>query len=288
MGSRQTQGGYASIVVRFQKSDVSRSRMQTIERHPEIAAGQLILILLFAFPAAAGIRPGFQQTPSTIESEVAHWAARLKSSDEEERREAVMMLSSFEGNAVLPALEIALTDNSPRVRAAALNGLASRRGSSIVPLLAARLTQDKIQFVRKAAAYALGAFEGAERTRALIGALNQKDLEVRGAAAVSLGDHPDGEAIAALTNALSDKSAFVRAQAARGLGVNGRASQPAVPTLIRLLGSDGDSEVKRRAATALGLIGDRSAIPALERARQNQDPYLVSLATDALEQIKKK
>ena len=261
--------------------------MQTLERHPQIAAGQLILILLFAFPAAAGIRPGFQQTHSTIESEVAHWAARLKSSDEEERREAVMMLSSFEGNAVLPALEIALTDNSPRVRAAALNGLASRRGSSIVPLLAARLTQDKIQFVRKAAAYALGAFEGAERTRALIGALNQKDLEVRGAAAVSLGDHPDGEAIAALTNALSDKSAFVRAQAARGLGVNGRASQPAVPTLIRLLGSDGDSEVKRRAATALGLIGDRSAIPALERARQNQDPYLVSLATDALEQMRR-
>ena len=262
--------------------------MQTLERHPQIAAGHLILILLFAFPAAAGIRPDFPQTPSTIESEVAHWAARLKSSDVEERREAVMMLSSFEGNAALPAIESALTDNSPRVRAAAVNSLASRRESSIVPLLAARLTEDKIQFVRKAAAYALGAFQGAERTRALIGALTQKDLEVRGAAAVSLGDHPDADAIAALTSALSDKSAFVRAQAARGLGVNGRASQPAVPTLIRLLGSDGDSEVKRQAATALGLIGDRSAIPALERARQNQDPYLVSLATDAIEQIKKK
>lgn len=262
--------------------------MQTLERHPQIAAGHLILILLFAFSAAAGIRPNFPQTPSPIESEVAHWAARLKLSDEEERREAVIMLSSFEGNAVLPALESALADNSPRVRAAAANSLASRRDSSIVPLLAARLTEDKVQFVRKAAAYALGAFQGAERTRALIGALTQKDLEVRGAAAVSLGDHPDADAISALTNALSDKSAFVRAQAARGLGINGRASQPAVPTLIRLLGSDGDSEVKRQAATALGLIGDRSAIPALERARQNQDPYLVSLATDALEKIKRK
>ncbi|HXU07555.1 MAG TPA: HEAT repeat domain-containing protein [Blastocatellia bacterium] len=262
--------------------------MQTLERYLQSAAGQLILILLFAYPAAAGIRPGFQHTPSTIESEVAHWVARLKSSDVEERREAVIMLSSFEGNAVLPALESALTDNSPRVRAAAVNSVASRRESSIVPLLAPRLTQDRIQFVRKAAAYALGAFEGAERTRALIGALTEKDLEVRGAAAVSLGDHPDADAIAALTNALSDKSAFVRAQAARGLGVNGRASQPAVPTLIRLLGSDGDSEVKRQAATALGLIGDPSAIAALERARQNQDPYLVSLATDAIEQIKKK
>lgn len=262
--------------------------MQTLERHPQIAAGQLILLLLFSLPAAAGTRPCFQQPSSTIESEVAHWAARLKSSDEEERREAVMMLSSFEGNAALPAIESALTDNSPRVRAAAVNSLASRRESSIVPLLAARLTQDKIQFVRKAAAYALGSFQGPERTRALIGALTQKDLEVRGAAAVSLGDHPDADTIAALTNALSDKSAFVRAQAARGLGVNARASQPAVPTLIRLLGSDGDSEVKRQAAAALGLIGDRSAVPALERARQNQDPYLVSLATDAIEQIQKK
>lgn len=262
--------------------------MQTLERHPQIAAGHLILILLFAFPAAAGIRPGFQQTPSTIESEVAHWAARLKSSDEEERREAVIMLSSFEGSAALPAIESALADNSPRVRAAAVNSLASRRESSIVPLLAARLKEDKVQFVRKAAAYALGAFQGAERTIALIGALTQKDLEVRGAAAVSLGDHPDADAISALTNALSDKSAFVRAQAARGLGVNGRASQPAVPALIRLLGSDGDSEVKRQAARALGLIGDRSAIAALTGARHNQDPYLVSLATDAIEQIKKK
>ena len=261
--------------------------MQTLERHSRIAAGQLILVLLFALPAAAGTRPCFPQSPDTIESEVAHWAARLKSSDEEERREAVIMLSSFEGNAALPALESALTDNSPRVRAAAVNSLASHRESLLVPLLATRLKEDKVQFVRKAAAYALGAFQGAERTRVLIGALTQKDLEVRGAAAVSLGDHPDADAIAALTSALSDKSAFVRAQAARGLGVNGRASQPAVPTLIRLLSSDGDSEVKRQAATALGLIGDRSAIPALERARQNQDPYLVGLATDALEQIKR-
>ena len=160
--------------------------MQKLERHPQIAAGLLILILLFAFPAAAGIRPGFQQTPSTIESEVAHWASRLRSSDEEERRDAVIMLSSFDGNAVLPALESALTDNSPRVRAAAVNSLASHRESSLVPLLAARLKKDKVQFVRKAAAYALGAFQGAERTRALIGALTEKDLEVRGAAAVSL------------------------------------------------------------------------------------------------------
>jgi HEAT repeat protein len=262
--------------------------MQTLERHTQIVAGFLFLILWSAFPAAAGTRRILQQTSNTIEPEVTQWAARLKSSDEEERREAVMMLSSFEGSSALLALESALTDKSPRVRAAAVNGLAPRRESSIVPLLAARLTQDKVQFVRKAAAYALGTFQGAERTGALIDALRAKDLEVRGAAAVSLGNHPDASAIAALTNALSDKSAFVRAHAARALGVNGRGSQPAVPTLIRLLGSDGDSEVKRQAAVALGLIGDRSAVPALERARHDKDPYLASLSTDALKQITEK
>lgn len=262
--------------------------MQTLDRHRQIAAGFLALILLFASPAAAGTPSNFQQPSHSIESEVAQWAARLKSSDEEERREAVMMVSSFEGSTVVSALKSALADNSPRVRAAAANALAPLRESSIVPLLATLLKEDKVQFVRKAAAYALGAFQGAERTDALIDALKSKDLEVRGASAVSLGDHPDADAIAALTNALSDKSAFVRAHSARALGVNGRGSGLAVPTLIRLLGSDGDSEVKRQAATALGLIGDRSAVPALERARQNQDPYLVSLAIDAIEQLTRK
>ena len=111
---------------------------------------------------------------------------------------------------------------------------------------------------------------------------------MRGAAAVSLGDHPDTSAVGPLVVALSDKSDFVRAQTSRALGVNGRAAAPAVPVLIKLLLSDPEREVKRQAATALGLIGDRSALPALERASSDSDSYLASAARDSIRKIEGK
>lgn len=229
-----------------------------------------------------------QQQSREIESEVAHWSAQLKSSDEEECREAAMMLSRLESNAATSALAAALTDPSPRVRAAAAAGLAERPDPSVTHLLAARLTQEKDVFVRKTLAYSLGKFRGPERTAALIAALKDKNPEVRGAAAVALGDHPDPDALASLMTALSDKNPFVRAQAARALGVNGSTAAQAVPALTKLLTSDEDGEARRQAATALGRTGDRSAIPALEHARHDKDPYLAQAALDAIRAIEGK
>jgi len=226
-----------------------------------------------------------EQKETNAQSEVARLAAQLRSNDEEERREAAMGLSSIRNDEAVAALTNALTDNSPRVRAAVINALSERGSDSVALLLVTRLAEDNEQFVRKAAAYALAKFHSPERTAALIKALNDKDIEVRGAAAVSLGDHADANAVAALSAALGDKSSFVRAQAARGLGVNGSAAGQAVSRLISLLSSDPDGEVKRQAAAALGRIGDRSALPALERARRDKDPYLAEAASDALKQI---
>jgi len=67
--------------------------------------------------------------------------------------------------------------------------------------------------------------------------------------------------------------------------VNGRGASQAVPNLISLLTKDEDVEVKRRAATALGEIGDGLALPALERARHDKDPYLQRAAIDAIKTI---
>jgi HEAT repeat protein len=47
---------------------------------------------------------------------------------------------------------------------------------------------------------------------------------------------------------------------------------------MTLLASDEDLEVRRQAATALGSIGERSALSALERAARDSDPYLVQAA----------
>lgn len=255
--------------------------------------GTALLVFTFSVRAAGSSLPFTnpshpQNKPSAsreIESLDSRWLAQLNSPDQEKRREAVMELSHIEGDAATSALLSALADRSPRVRAAAAAGLANRREAPAVPLLAACLAKDKDAFVRKMAAYALGGFHGTERTAALTAALLDKDSDVRGAAVVSLGDHANADAVAALVTALSDKSAFVRAHSARALGVNGAAARHSVPTLNKLLTSDDDGEARRQAATALGLIGDRSALPALDLARHDKDPYLVLAVIDAIRLI---
>jgi HEAT repeat protein len=222
-----------------------------------------------------------QQSPG-IDGDESRWLAQLSSADQEKRRAAVMELIHIDGSAATSALLSALSDSSPRVRAAAAAGLARRRDAPAVPALAVCLAKDKDAFVRKMAAYALGEFRGAERTAALIASLNDKDSDVRGAAAVSLGAFPDAGAVPALIRALSDKNAFVRAHSARALGVNGATAKQAVSDLTRLLANDDDGEVKRRAAIALGSIGDRSALPSLELARHDKDPYLVQAALESI------
>jgi HEAT repeat protein len=264
--------------------------MQSIVQHMRFITGLLVVVCFARIVGSSVSSPatpgqGDQRHSREIEAEVAHWSAQLKSSDEEERREAAVRLSRLDGDAALSALISALTDASSGVRALALAGLGDRSDTSVVPFVAARLTSDKDPFVRKTAAYGLGRFSGAGRTAALIAALKDKDLEVRGAAAVSLGDHADAAALAPLASSLSDKSAFVRAQAARALGVNGSAATQAVSALIGLLTSDPDVEVKRQAATAVGSIGDRSALPALERASRDGDTYLAQAARDSITMI---
>ena len=268
--------------------------MRSILQQRRVIAGLLVVIFFapIAGSSLSAISPSQtkpeQQSSNEIEAEVTHWSALLKSGDQEERRDAVMRLSHIKGDAATSALLPALSDPSPLVRAAAVAALGERADSSVASALAARLSSDKNVFVRKTAAYALGKFSGTERTASLIAALRDKEPEVRGAAAVSLGDHADAAAIGPLTAALADKNAFVRAQAARALGVNGRAATQEVPALIALLASDTDGEVRRQAAIAIASIGDRSALPALERAARDSDPYLAQAARASIKMIEGK
>lgn len=259
-----------------------------LKRSPRLIAS---LIVLSAFASAqpfcgsgqcAIVSPSPVNSKQSSQSEIERYTSQLKSSDEEARREATLMLVALETPATIPALTSALNDTSERVRALAITGLARLGDSSLVSIIAARLAQDKKPFVRKSAAYALGKLGSAEGTAALVAALKDKDIEVRCAAAVALGEYSDASAIAPLTVALQDKSEFVRAQSARALGANGRAAAAAVPSLVRLLASDKDQNVRRHAATALGQIGERSALPALERAARDHDPYLSQAADEAI------
>jgi HEAT repeat protein len=251
---------------------------QTIAPFSIIFLLLLALGLSVAHTAVFADESTYQQPSGDKEAEITRLSTQLRTADPEARRDAAMALAHIKDKAVVPVLIGALNDQAPMVRAAVVTALGHLGDSSAVAALVSRLSSDKEVFVRKAAAYALGRLSGNESTIALIAALNDKDPEVRGAAAVSLGEHPDLMTIAPLSTALSDKSDFVRARAAAALGVTGPSAATAVPTLIGLLKSDPDSEVKRHAAAALGSIGDRSALPALHLAAHDTDPYLANAA----------
>jgi len=239
-------------------------------------------------PSVSSTSTAAQQLAEAKRAEIARYTSLLQSGDEEERRDAVHKLGAMHDPATIAALRAALDDKAERVRAAALLGLGHLQEPSLAPFIAIYLTKEKSPYVRKAAAYALGNIATSEATTALIIGLRDKDIEVRGAAAVSLSRMPDATAIEPLIAALRDKSAFVRAHAATALGVNGRAAAQAVPPLIKLLTTDEDHEARRQAATALGRIGEPSALPALDRAERSSDPYLSQAAREAISQISRR
>jgi HEAT repeat protein len=234
-------------------------------------------------------------TPS--QAEIERQRQRLSSSDVEERRDAVMRLGSMHRAAASRAALPALSDASPIVRATAAKAILSigteESVSSLLPLL-----NDKDEFVRREAAYALGLTHSRAATAALSDRLlNDKEDGVQAAAAVALGHIADEAAVVALVGTLApelsapakkkrkpENNVFVLRAAATALGhIRSRAGTAA---LISALSNEKlPSDVRRESARSLGLIGDRTAEPALRAASMAADPYLAQIASEALKKI---
>jgi HEAT repeat protein len=114
------------------------------------------------------------------------------------------------------------------------------------------LLQEKSGNTQGYAARALGAIgpSAAAAIPALAGLLDDKDQFVRVSAVEALG-HLGSSAVPTLVQALQNKDWLVRAKAAEGLGAIGSAAAPAATALREKL-RDGDAEVRRCAAVALG------------------------------------
>jgi HEAT repeat protein len=234
-------------------------------------------------------------TPTQIEIEKQQ--QRLNSSDVEQRRDAVMRLGSLHLAAASRAALPALNDASPIVRATAAKSILpigpAESVSSLLPLL-----NDKDEFVRREVAYALGLTRSRAATAALSERLlNDKEDGVRAAAAVALGHIADEAAVVALVGTLApelsapankkrkrEPNVFVLRAAASALGnIRSRAGTAA---LISVLSNEKlPSDVRRESAKSLGLIGDRSAEPALRAAAAAPDPYLAQIAAEALKKL---
>lgn len=237
-------------------------------------------------------------TPTQLEIEKQQ--QRLSSSDQEERRDAVMRLGTMRLEAASRAALPALKDTSPIIRATATKAILSIGGDESVGFLIPLLS-DKDEFVRRETAYALGLSKSRSATAALTERLlNDKEDGVRGAAAVALGQIADEAAVVALVGTLApelsapakskrkrEENEFVLRAAATALGQIG--SRAGTAALISALNNAKFSaDVRREAARSLGLIGDPAAEPALRVAAASPDPYLSEIAHNSLEIIKSK
>lgn len=259
----------------------------------------LLAAILFVTEPAAGkpiIGQGNERlTP--IQREIERQRQRLNSVDIEERRDALMRLGSFKRPDASRVAAAGLGDLAPIVRATAAHAILSLPPSEAATLLTP-LLQDKLEFVRREAAYALGQTRSRTAVAPLISLLtSDKDAGVRGAAAVALGEIGDESAVPSLSQVLAGRAdkkkkaktaenEFVMRSAARSLGQI--RSRSGVDVLIATLADDtNDNDLRREAATALGLVGDPSAGPALQAAFASSDPYLSAAAKEALRRIQR-
>ena len=231
-----------------------------------------------------------------VQREIERQRQLLKSGSVEERRDALTRLGNLRRPDASKVAAAGLSDVEPVVRVTAAHAILSLPPAEAVSLLIP-LLQDKLEFVRREAAYALGE----TRSRTAVGALtnlliSDKDAGVRGAAAVALGTIGDESAVPTLSQVLvgrTDKkkkakaaeNEFVMRAAARSLGQI--RSRSAVDVLIATLANDSnDNDLRREAATALGLIGDPAAGPALQAALDSSDPYLSEAARESLRRLR--
>jgi HEAT repeat protein len=261
----------------------------------------LTVAMVAASFAASAIIEGksrVNQAPNSLtplQLEIEKQKQRLASTEVEERRDALMRLGALRRAEASRVAAPALADPIPIVRATATHALlslpAEEGAAALIPLL-----QDKDEFVRQQAAYALGGTRNRTATSPLVERLRMdKKDSVRAAATVALGQIRDESAVLALAEVLSTttpsgkkgktkKNEFILRAAAHSLGEIG--SRAGVPVLIEALANDylaGD--VRREAARSLGVIGDPAAIPVLRSASIEADAHLSQIASEALRRI---
>jgi HEAT repeat protein len=236
-------------------------------------------------------------TSTWTRQEIEKQQQRLRSTDDEERRDALLRLRALRLPEASRIAMPALTDASPMIRAVAAGSILALGPEESVPALLT-LLNDKEEFVRREVTYALGLTKSRNATAALCERLlNDKEDSVRGAAAVALGQIADEAGVVALVSVLApelsapqkkkkkvEKNEFILRAVAEALGkIKSRAGTAAL--IATLDNEKSPDDVRRESARALGSIGDPAAIPALKSASSAADPYLAQLANQSLRKL---
>ncbi len=115
----------------------------------------------------------------------------------------------------------------------------------------------------------------------LVQALGDNDPGVRQCAALALRQHPDPRAIPALASCLGDSDPLTARLAADALAAAGEA---AAPYLIEAL-QNGPQAARLEAVRALAALGDKSSVPALFQALDDESALIEYWATQGLERM---
>jgi HEAT repeat protein/beta-lactamase regulating signal transducer with metallopeptidase domain len=194
------------------------------------------------------------------------------------------LIKCWEGTPWSPALQV-FKHSSPGEQAAL--ALASLGPPAFRPLSSQLDSSNPT--VRRNAAWAIGELtnmlpsDRAEAVPQLIILLSDSDEWVRMAAARALGELHDRRAVTKLVATLSDNDWRVRELAVWALSE--MKDSRAVTALCAVLLSDTRGEVRRGAAEALGEIQSAEALPALKQALQDSEPGVSTKAAWAISEI---
>ena len=256
----------------------------------------------------------------------ARLSRQLASGDTEQKRSALYEIRNYQTEQASRLAILALSDPNDMVRATAASSIVFLREAEAAAILRPFL-DDKAEFVRREAAYALGETRSRIAASALVELmLEDKVLEVRTAAAAALGKIGEVSAVESLTAILKKKpredDEFLRRSAARSIGqiaqivrtgnprvltpqnflpdkykdtdpntnspVRSHAFIAAVTVLTQALQNNNEyDDTRREAAYSLGAIGDRSSVSVLKSNRNSPDPYLAEICKEALLKIEK-
>lgn len=229
---------------------------------------------------------------------------QMKSSDEMERLDAAIRLSTEKNPESVKPLHNALGDESWRVRRVATEGVAQRKEPEAIESLIRVLRDEHQNPSLLNSALQVLTLSGVDVVESLIEFVNDKDADLRIYSVLALGDQPDSRSIPALIGALEDENANVRYHAIEALGklravesVDALAaiaeSQdfflafPAIdalrnigeasvaPRLVPLLEKD---LLSAAAAEALGQLGDEEMVVPLVALLNNSDAPTATIA----------
>ncbi|HSK74100.1 MAG TPA: HEAT repeat domain-containing protein [Pyrinomonadaceae bacterium] len=295
-----------------------RSALTNADEFFKKSASICVYLRLILFCAFLAINPAFGQ----ISPEIELYAELIRRGNTEQKRTALLRLRGLESAEASLAAVPALRDSAEIVRAPATHSVIFLPQDEALRVLLP-LLNDRSEYVRREAAYALGEVGNPAAAQPLIKLmLGDKQLSVRDAAAVALGTTGDINSAEFLTQYLKrrvkDTDDFLRRASARSIGqIAQRLNQaikanpelffpketnlenrrllaievfPALSNvsavLIQTLQNPEEiNDVKREAAWALGEIRDKRAFSVLQQFLFDEDYYLAQIAAEAVRKI---